>query len=116
VSCVGMSNTLSIAPYNSRVFVVPSHSFSSNKLTGTIPDIFASMPSMKVFRVNDNLLAGPVPASFSSVLAMEEFRIENNLLTGTVPLAVCATFNSALTVASADCQTEITCACCQECF
>lgn len=88
--------------------------FSNNQLTGTIPSSLGTLIDMKNFNAENNLLTGPVP-DFSNLINLKEFRIEGNALTGEISNATCAIIIAQQAVASADCPTEVACACCENC-
>ncbi|MDO5969779.1 immunoglobulin domain-containing protein [Flavivirga aquimarina] len=51
---------------------------SANALTGTLPDIFASLPALQAININNNNLQGSVPASIAAITGLGTLAIENN--------------------------------------
>ncbi len=88
--------------------------FSNNQLTGTIPSSLGTLVDMKNFNAENNLLTGPVP-DFSALVNVKELRIEGNSLVGEINNATCAIIVAQQALASADCPSEVACACCENC-
>jgi hypothetical protein len=59
-----------------------------NELTGTIPDIFESVPNLRVLNLGGNTFDGELPPSLYSLSCLEEMRLQNNNLTGELAPAI----------------------------
>ncbi|KAL6839024.1 hypothetical protein ACP4OV_031078 [Aristida adscensionis] len=61
-------------------------SVSANKLHGRLPaDLGKSLPSIQVFRVDDNRFTGTIPSSISNLTMLKEFVLAANKFAGVVP-------------------------------
>ncbi|MDY8138495.1 hypothetical protein [Aquimarina sp. 2201CG5-10] len=51
---------------------------NNNNLTGTLPDVFANLPSLKKINFSNNKLGGAVPLSLTTITTLETLAIEHN--------------------------------------
>ncbi|GMI89332.1 hypothetical protein like AT5G25930 [Hibiscus trionum] len=58
---------------------------SQNNLTGTIPEGFGKLQSLRFFNLFSNQLTGELPAGIASLPALRDFRVFQNKLTGVFP-------------------------------
>lgn len=58
---------------------------SRNKLTGSIPQVFASLTKLQVLGLGHNQLQGLLPAELVSLRQLAVLDVSNNMLNGTMP-------------------------------
>ncbi|KAG7342578.1 RHS repeat-associated core domain containing protein [Nitzschia inconspicua] len=100
-------------------------SLDHNGLVGTIPWVLTNFDSLRVLELQYNHLNGTIPSVGPGQWSLlEVLRLDHNaILTGTMPASICGLrrfdnkFPSALETLTVDCTTtNVTCACCTECF
>lgn len=64
-----------------------------NRLTGTIPSGFGSLPYLSWFDVSTNSLHGTIPESFGPSRTLKDFRLGGNMIYGPVPQSLCSNPN-----------------------
>lgn len=76
-----------------------------------------ALTSLKKLYLENNLLTGRIPGTLHHLKHLEMLKLHGNDLTGTVPSKVCdLRLNKDLAVFSVDCETELNCTCCTQCF
>ncbi|KAE8687625.1 amino acid permease 1-like [Hibiscus syriacus] len=58
---------------------------SQNNLTGTIPEVFGKLQSLRFLNLFSNQLTGELPAAIGSLPALKDFKVFQNKLTGVLP-------------------------------
>jgi len=64
---------------------------SDSVISGTMPDIFASLSSIQTIRLNDNDLSGSIPTSFGFMTNCIVLILSGNSFTGTIPAELATT-------------------------
>ena len=88
---------------------------SMNQLRGRVPDALGSLSELREVRLEDNNFSGSVPVELLSLDRLVSLRLHHNDLTGSIS-ALCPLEDLSLQSLTADCQSEVTCSCCTECF
>mmetsp|Transcript_15604 Transcript_15604/g.18135 ORF Transcript_15604/g.18135 Transcript_15604/m.18135 type:complete len:428 (+) Transcript_15604:276-1559(+) len=102
--------------------VVSEINLSSNRLSGTIPDVVSKLEGLRSLLLENNFLYGQVPSSLGQLSSLQILEISNNELTGEVPESVCRLREYGdLTTFISDCggsDNDIECSptCCTECI
>lgn len=118
-------------------------SLESNRLRGSIPDVFDTLPHMTRLSFGGNNFTGALPTSFTALEKLESLSIAGNALTGLPPAKlsrltnlqsmmihhnnflgnmshICTLkegfFRLRLRHLAADCLTKVTCNCCDTCY
>ena len=60
-----------------------------NRLTGTIPESFASLRYLSWFDISNNKLHGTIAPEFGNISGLKDFRIAGNRIYGSVPESLC---------------------------
>ena len=59
-----------------------------NRLTGTIPDVWARFPALHYLGLDQNRLTGTIPASVGRMTSLKELIVWGNALSGTLPASL----------------------------
>jgi hypothetical protein len=81
--------------------------FSSNYISGTLPESIGDFTAMEEFFVNNNRFKGSVPQSISLWTNLRSARFDTNAFTGSIPPALCQN----VTEITVDCLL-VNCTCC----
>ncbi|KAK3035430.1 hypothetical protein RJ639_032855 [Escallonia herrerae] len=58
--------------------------FSSNRLTGEIPESLGDLTSLRLLNISNNSLTGQIPSSLGNMAALESLDLSTNLLVGKI--------------------------------
>jgi Leucine rich repeat len=89
--------------------------FSRNELTGTLPDFIGRWTNILYFAISINQLTGTIPETIGAWSLIQRAFLYDNFFTGTVPIGIC-NYSSSFKNLSADCNSEVTCSCCTNCY
>lgn len=90
---------------------------SNNPITGTLPAFLADLP-MDHLSLHDTELTGEVPSEFGRMTDLTNMFLQSTKLGGTMPAEVCTLIETGATLTKlfADCDTEMECDCCTNCY
>lgn len=57
----------------------------NNQLSGSLPSLFGNLSKISRLNVNSNSFSGPIPSEFGLLTNCNEFYADANALTGTIP-------------------------------
>ena len=63
---------------------------SSNKFSGSLPDIFDTMHSLTGVDFSNNALRGSLPVSLGNIASLEHLDLSNNAFTGSISSTFCS--------------------------
>jgi Leucine Rich repeats (2 copies)/Leucine rich repeat len=87
-----------------------------NDMSGSLPSQIGQMTSLIFLSVSDNALSGSLPSQIGKLTNLQYLYLSGNKFIGTVPDSVCLLRNQSLFDLWADCVSEVSCNCCNDCY
>jgi hypothetical protein len=89
---------------------------AENALIGTLPESIGNWIELTGLFIEINELNGTLPESIGNWSQIQAATFRNNSFTGTVPTGLCPYIMAKNGKLEADCESEVNCSCCTECY